>query len=131
MDDFAADQLRKRRAEEARQQAIRDEALAEERRLAAEAKAAGVKHVPVTPAPPPPELFVRSEPLRTDGATVSMGTEWDSQVEDYAKAFKKVKDDAKVREAIDAAIKKIVKATKGQVAIPGVRQFERAKVSAR
>jgi len=130
MDDYAAEQLRQRRKEEARLQAIRDAEIAEERRRAAEAREAGVKHVPVAPSPPP-ELFVRSEPLRTDGATVSMGTEWDAVVEDYAKAFRRVKDDAKVREAIEAAIKKIVKATKGQVAIPGVRAFERAKASAR
>jgi hypothetical protein len=43
-----------------------------------------------------------------------------STVTDYAKAFKKVKDNAKVREAIDAAIQKLVKDAKGQIEIPGV-----------
>lgn len=121
MDSYAAEQLQKRREEQAR--------LAEERRkleeLARENNIAPEALPPVEAAP------VRAEPIRTDGATVSFGTEWDCVIEDYAKAFKKVKDDAKVREAIDAAIKRIVKATKGQVAIPGVRAFERAKTSAR
>jgi hypothetical protein len=62
---------------------------------------------------------------------VSFGTDFVSTVTDYAKAFKKVKDNAKVREAIDAAIQKLVKDAKGQIEIPGVTITERAKTSAR
>lgn len=82
--------------------------------------------------PPPPPVQSRPEPVRSDsGATVSTSVEYISTVEDYAKAFKKVKDDAGVREAIDKAIQRIVKTTKGQTPIPGVRIDERAKALAR
>lgn len=82
------------------------------------------------PAPPPPPA--RTGPVRSDGgATVSLGVEHISTVTDYAKAFRKVKDNAKVREAIDAAIQKMVKDAKGKIEIPGVTITERAKTSAR
>lgn len=82
--------------------------------------------------PPPPAAPARAEPVRSDaGATVSTSIEYVSTVEDYAKAFRKVKDDAGVREAIDKAIQRIVKSTKGQTPIPGVRIDERAKALAR
>lgn len=82
--------------------------------------------------PPPPAAPMRPAPVRSDaGATVSTSVEYVSTVEDYAKAFRKVKDDAGVREAIDKAIQRIVKATKGQTEIPGVRIDERAKALAR
>lgn len=82
--------------------------------------------------PPPVAAPSRPESVRSDGgATVSTTVEYVSTVEDYAKAFRKVKDDAAVREAIDKAIQRIVKQTKGQTAIPGVRIDERAKALAR
>lgn len=82
--------------------------------------------------PPPPPAPARVEPVRSDGgATVSTTIEYVSTVEDYAKAFRKVKDDASVREAIDKAVQRIVKSTKGQTPIPGVRIDERAKALAR
>jgi hypothetical protein len=121
MDDYADEQLKLRRAREAEEAAERKklEALARENNLEAA-------------LPPPPSAPLRSAPVRSDGgATVSLGTEHVSTVVDYAKAFKKVKDDAKVREAVDAAIQRVVKAAKGQIEIPGVTIVERAKTSAR
>lgn len=128
-DDYAAEQLRLRKLEEQRLEEERQKEIEDRRKLEELAKANNID-VPLPPPPPPPPPPPRA-PIRGDGATVSIGTEWDCVVEDYAKAFKKVKDDAKVREAIDAAIKRIVKATKGSQPIPGVRAFERAKTSSR
>jgi hypothetical protein len=120
MNGYAAEKRRKEREEQQRLEAERRrlEELARENNIAPEA---------IAPPPPPP---AKAEPLRSDGVTVSTTTEWLCQVEDYAKAFRKVKDDAKVREAIDGAIKRIVKATKG-AAIPGVRIWEGVKTQAR
>lgn len=121
MDDYANEQLRKQRAKEAEEAAERKklEDLARENNLEAA-------------LPPPPPAPVRSGPVRSDGgATVSLGTEHVATVTDYAKAFKKVKDDAKVREAIDTAIQRVVKTAKGQIEIPGVTITERARTSAR
>lgn len=70
------------------------------------------------------------EPVRSDaGATVSGKQEWKSEVEDYLAAFKAVKDDAKVREAIDAAVARLVRAGKRE--IKGVRVWPVAKASFR
>lgn len=120
MNTYAAEQRRKER-EEARR--IEDE----RRRLEDLARE---NNVDTSFIPPPQPVANKVEPLRSDGVTVSTTTEWLCQVEDYVKAFRKVKDDAGVREAIDKAIKRIVKATKGQP-IPGVRVWEGVKTSAR
>lgn len=122
MDAYAAEQLKALREREAKEREEREKlaALARENNLEAA--------LPPAPAPAP----VRSGPVRSDGgATVSLGTEFVSTVTDYAKAFKKVKDNAKVREAIDAAIQKLVREAKGKIEIPGVSIAERAKTSAR
>jgi hypothetical protein len=122
MDQYAND---KREAERKRLQEEADERA----RLEALAKENNLESALPPPAPPPP---AKVEPVRSDGgATVSAGVEWHSQVEDYKKAFNKVKDDAGVRAAIDAAVKRIVKATKGQQPLPGVRIWDTAKASAR
>lgn len=121
MDDYANEQLRLRRKKEAEEAAERKrlEDLARENNLSAA-------------LPPPPPPAPRPEPIRSDaGATISLGVEHVSTVTDYLKAFKKVKDNAKVREAIDAAIQKLVKDAKGKIEIPGVTLTERAKTSAR
>lgn len=120
MNGYAAEKRRKEREEQARLDAERKrlEDLARDNNIAPEVMA------------PPPPAPTKAEPLRSDGVTVSTTTEWLCQVEDYPKAFKKVKDDAKVREAIDTAIKRIVKATKG-APIPGVRIWEGVKAQAR
>ena len=120
MDAYAAKKLAAER-EEARK---RDE---ERRRLEELARANNLEQA-LPPAEPAP---VRTGPIRSDsGATVSLGTEWNSVVEDYPKAFKAVKQDAKVKEAIDAAIKRLVKTTKG-APIAGVRIWESVKTQAR
>jgi hypothetical protein len=96
----------------AEREAARERA-AEAARIADQAAAAAA----LAPATP-----VKSEPLRSDaGATVSASKDWACEVEDYTKAFRAVKADPKVREAIDAAIKRTVKQTKGNLEIPGVR----------
>lgn len=121
MNAYAAEQRRQeleaqRKAEEEHQ---RLEELARENNL----------ETALPPAPPPPS---RPEPVRSDGgATVSIGVDYVSTVEDYTKAFRKVKDDADVRAAIDRAIQRIVKATKGKTPIPGVRIDERSRTTAR
>jgi hypothetical protein len=79
-----------------------------------------------------PTAPAKSEPVRSDeGATVSSKQEWMSKVDDYAKAFKTVKGDAKVREAIDKAVQALVKSTKGQMEIPGVTAWPVAKANFR
>jgi hypothetical protein len=122
MDGYANEQLAIRRKAEATAAAERRklEDLARENNLAAALP------------PPPPPAPERAAPVRSDGgSTVSLGVDHISTVIDYAKAFKKVKDNAKVREAIDAAIQKIVREAKGKIEIPGVEIAERAKTSAR
>lgn len=120
MNEYAAEQLRKERESAA--------AAAEERRkleeLARENNLAGA-------LPPPPPPAPKAAPVRSDGVTVSTTIEHVGVVEDYAKAFRKVKDDARVREAIDAAIQRLVKAAKGQIEIPGVRIDEQVKTGSR
>jgi flagellar biosynthesis/type III secretory pathway protein FliH len=70
------------------------------------------------------------EPVRSDaGAAVSGRQEWTSQVEDYSKAFRAVKDDPKVRAEIDKAVQRLVKAGKREM--PGVRIWPVAKASFR
>lgn len=72
------------------------------------------------------QVTTKAEPVRSDaGASVSSKQEWCSDVEDYLKAFKHVKDDPKVREAIDAAIKRLVRAGKRELV--GVRIWPVAK----
>ncbi|WP_305096445.1 hypothetical protein [Croceibacterium aestuarii] len=119
-----------RYAQEKRQREIEEQRKAEEerRRLEELARENELEEA----LPPPPPVAARPEPVRSDGgATVSTQVDYISTVEDYSKAFRKVKDDASVREAIDKAIQRIVKATKGQTAIPGVRIDECAKALAR
>lgn len=72
----------------------------------------------------------KNEPIRSDaGATVSGRKEWQSEVTDYEVAFMAVSDDEKVREAIDKAVARRVKA--GARKIEGVRIWEAIKAMAR
>lgn len=97
---------RKRQQEIAEQRAKED---AERRRLEELARENSLESA----LPPPPPEPVRAAPIRSDdGATVSTSTVQVATVTDYAKAFRHVKNDARVREAIDAAIARLVKATK-------------------
>lgn len=58
-----------------------------------------------------PASVGRAEPVRSDaGSTVSGKQVWNSRVDDYAKAFKAVKSDPKVKEAIEGAIARLVRA---------------------
>lgn len=123
MEVYLAEERRKERERLAAEAAERRrlEELAREQNIAPEIVA------PALVAEPPR----KAEPVRTDGATISAGTEWIAVIDDYAKAFKLVKADAAVRDAIDKAIQRQVKAAKGQITIPGVRVIERPKVSVR
>lgn len=120
-----------RRAEEAAQRQREEE---ERQRLADLARENGLENaLPVAPpAPPPPAPEpVKSAPIRADdGATVSTTVVMVPRVTDYARAFKHVKADAKVREAIDAAIARYVKATKA-TELAGVEFYEDIRVNNR
>lgn len=93
-----------------------ERAAAEERAAAARAAAEeAMAEAALAPAAP-----AKAEPVRSDGgSTVSTSTVWNSQIEDYTKAMRAVKSDPKVREAMDAAIKRLVRA--GQREIAGVK----------
>lgn len=98
------------------------DAAAYRARRDAKAAAAAAALAPAAPA--------KSEPVRSDeGATVSGKEEWISEIEDIAKAFKAVKDDPKVREAVEAAVKRLVRAGKRE--IPGVRVWAVSKANFR
>lgn len=135
MNGYMAEREAARRAAEA-------ERLAEERRqaeLAAQAERerqaalgqddshalSGVEVIAMAAAAPK-----RAEPVRSDlGVTVSGRTVWNSEVEDFAKAFKAVKGDEKVRQAIADAVQRLVRA--GQREIPGVRIWSTIAAQAR
>jgi len=124
MNAFLAEREAQRRAEERR--------LAEEQaRQAAEAAAAIAEGAaPEDVAPMAAAVAKKAEPVRSDeGAIVSTRTVWNSQVEDYTKAFKAVKSDPKVREAIDAAIARLVRA--GQRDIAGVKIWDTVAATTR
>lgn len=111
-------ELARRQAEQARREA--EEAA---RKAAAEAAESS------NPAPtfePEPEPEPENEPTRSDGGTtVSVREEWQSQVTDYCLAFMFVEDDEKVREAIDKAISRRVRA--GVRKMDGVRIYSTTK----
>lgn len=125
------EQQKAREAELERQAEIAKQ-NAERRRLEELARENNIDPAVIPVAAPPPPPPVRAEPVRSDGgATVSAQKEWKSEVEDWLKAFKHVKTDANVRDAIAKAIQREVKATKGAKAIPGVRIYEDVKASNR
>lgn len=118
-----------REAELAKKQASSDEereaaeALAAEKRREAE-EAMQQAHLAAA------QTNTKAEPVRSDaGASVSGKQDWTSAVDDYPKAFKAVKDDPKVREAIEKAVQRLVKAGKRE--IPGVRIWPVAKANFR
>lgn len=124
-----ADRLR---AEREAEEALRAAASEEERKAAAEraAQAAREAEEAMAAAALAPAAPDKAEPVRSDaGATVSGKQEWQAEVEDYAAAFKAVKTDPKVKEAIDGAIKRLVRA--GQREIKGVRIWPVAKANFR
>lgn len=127
----AAERDRARAEEEARRAAA--EATSEDERKAAEERAAAAAaeaERAMQEASLAPSAAAKSEPVRSDaGATVSGKQVWNSQVEDYTKAFHKVKTDPKVREAIDAAVARQVRA--GTREITGVRIWPTVQAVAR
>jgi hypothetical protein len=119
------DRIAQQKLEEEQANRAKLEALARENNLE--------DALPPAAPPPSPALPIAGSPLRTDGATISVGKEWRSEVTDFTKALKHVKDDAGVRAAISKAIQAKVKATKGNANKPlaGVRMWEANKVSNR
>lgn len=113
-------------------EAARTAASDEEREVAARraeetARAAEEAMAAAALAPVAPE---KAEPVRSDaGATVSGKQEWAFQVDDYTKALRHVRSDPKVKEAIDAAIKRLVRA--GQRELTGVSIWPVAKANFR
>lgn len=130
--EYYREQRRKEIAKEVEAQAERDLLDEERRKLEELARENDIDVAALPPPPPPPPPVAKAEPVRSDGgATVSRLTKWLSVVEDYRLAFTSVKDDAKVREAIDAAIQRIVTSTKGAKPLKGVRIYEDFKASNR
>lgn len=121
-----------REAEEAAQRAARD-ATNEEEREAARLKSVEAQEraeEAIAAAPLAAAAPARAEPIRSDaGSTVSGKTLWNSEVEDFAKAFKAVKSNPKVQEAVAAAIAGLVRA--GTREIPGVRIWSTVQAVAR
>ncbi len=117
----AAERERERAEAEARR--AQQEAANEEERIAAEkraAEAAAAAEEAMSVAALAPVAETKPEPVRSDaGATVSGKQAWQSEVTDYTVAFCAVEDDPKVREAIDKAVARLVKA--GKRSIEGVR----------
>ena len=121
MNDYAT----KKRAEE--QKAAR-EAEEKRRKLEELARENGVEDVLPAAAP----VQAKSGPVRSDGgATVSTVVNHVGVIEDWGKAYRKVKDDAGVKEAINKAIQRLVKGAKGNISLPGVRIEERVGTTAR
>lgn len=119
MNGYAA----QKRAREMEAQRVADE---ERRRLEALARENNLEQA-LPPADAAPRI---AEPVRSDGgATVSTRVSAVGVVLDHAKAFKAVKTDPKVKEAIEGAVQRLVRA--GQREIPGVRIDEQVKALAR
>lgn len=128
----AAEAERKREAAEAEARRAAQEAKNDDERREADERAAvaaaeaeqAMSAAALAPAAP------KNEPVRSDaGATVSGKQDWQSQVTDYEVAFIAVADDDKVREAIDKAIARRVRA--GSRKIEGVRIWPVAKANFR
>ena len=114
---------RQREAEEAR---WREEA----ERTAASRADADAKAETLPESPPAPPVEPERTVIRGDyGAAVSGQRVWLSQVEDYEVAFIAVSNNSKVREAIDTAIKAMVRG--GVHDIAGVRIWSDVKASNR
>jgi hypothetical protein len=118
----AREAAERRRQEEERERLRReaDERAREEAAKAAEENRAPdpeIMEAPVTVAAKPIEE-AKAEVRSDFGALASTRKVWVGQVNDYAKAFKAVKSNPGVRDAIDKAVAALVRA--GQREIPGV-----------
>ena len=119
-------------AEQAAARAAADAESEEEREAAASAAAEAARRAEeaqraaaLAPAAPAERTLIHSDA----GATVGGKQEWLCEVEDYAKAMRHVRSDPKVKEAIDAAIKRLVRA--GQRELTGVRIWPVSKANFR
>lgn len=119
-------------AEQAAARALADAANEEEREAAASAAAEAARRAEeaqraaaLAPAAPAERTLIHSDA----GATVGGKQEWLCEVEDYTKAMRHVRSDPKVKEAIDAAIKRLVRA--GQRELTGVRIWPVSKANFR
>lgn len=129
----AADAEAAREKAEQEAEAAAANAVSDKERAAAEAaarEAAAKAEQAMAAAALAPAAPAKAEPVRSDeGATVSGKQEWKSEVTDYELAFIHVADDEKVREAIDKAIARRVKA--GTRTLAGVKIWPVAKASFR
>lgn len=129
----AAKAEREREQAEADARAAAAKAANDEERIAAEdraAKAAAAAEEAMSEAALAPANNTAPEPVRSDaGATVSGKRDWQCAVEDYTVAFIAVEDDPRVREAVDKAVARLVRAGKRQ--IEGVRIWPVAKANYR
>lgn len=122
-----AELRRQREAEEARR---REEAEREAAARAARGEDEAAVAVAEASFSPPPAPEPERQIIRGDmGAAVSAKREWYAQVEDYEIAFMAVSNNSKVREAIDTAVKAMVRA--GVREIAGVRIWDDVKASNR
>lgn len=108
--------------EEARKAAEIAKGIADAMAIAAHNAAAAAALAPAAPAE---RTLIHSDA----GATVGGKQEWLCEVEDYTKAMRHVRSDPKVKEAIDAAIKRLVRA--GQRELTGVRIWPVSKANFR
>lgn len=128
----AAAERERERAEREAIAAQQNAANEEERRKAEQraAEAAAAAEEAMSAAALAPASNGAPEPVRSDaGATVSGKQDWQCEVTDYTVAFVAVEDDARVREAIDKAVARLVRAGKRQ--IEGVRIWPVAKANYR
>jgi hypothetical protein len=128
---YARERQRIANEERAKAEAERQRIEAERRRLEELARENNIEPAALPPLPEPEPEPVKAAPIRSDdGATVSTSVILVPIVVDYAKAFKSVRHDAKVKEAIDAATARLAKATKA-TELPGVEFREEIKVNNR
>lgn len=114
-----------------KEEAERQRIAAERQRLEELARENNIEPAALPPMPEPAPQPVKAAPIRSDdGASVSTSMVLVATVTDYAKAFRHVKADAKVREAIDAAITRLLKATKA-TELAGVEIREEIKINNR
>jgi hypothetical protein len=131
-----ANKLRKAERERLAEEATQRQKEADDRAtLEALARENGIESaLPPAPPPPPAPEPVKAAPVRADdGASVSLGIDYVATVSNYPKAFKLVQHDAKVKEAIDAAVKRYAKSIKAtdKTDLPGVMMTEQAKINNR
>lgn len=128
----AAAERERQRAEQEAADAVRNAATKAEREAAIDRAADAAREAEEAQAAAALSAAsqAKPEPVRSDaGATVSGKQEWQCAVDDYTKAMRHVRDDPKVREAVDAAIKRLVRAGKRE--LTGVRIWPVAKANFR